>query len=258
MSRAFFQPQAGTAIIAAGLLWSQAAHSGHPLITEDTGTQGAGQWQLELTIDRGRSRSGVIRERSFSSAAVLSYGMSETADWIVTVPYERTEANGGGITDKNRGLADVEIAAKWRFIEHNQTSLAVRPGISLPTGDEGQGLGAGRTAASVFVVLSHEPGPWSFHLHVGYTANRNVLGERRDLYHGSMAASYRTSSNWQWVADLSAETNPDPGADEHLRSAVLGAIWSVRTNLDLDAGYRKGLTETAHDHAWLFGLAYRF
>lgn len=242
----------------AALLWSAAAPAGHPLITEDTGTQGAGRWQLELTLDHGRSSSGVIRERSYSSSAVISYGVRETADLILTVPYERTEANGGGSSDSARGLGDVEIAAKWRFFEHGQTSLAVRPGISLPTGDDDEGLGTGRAAPSLFAVLSHEPGAWGFHVHVGYTNNRNDVGERRDIYHGSLAATYRSSPQWLWVADVSTETDPDPAADEHVRSAVLGTIWTVRPNLDLDLGYRKGLSDSADDHTWLFGLAYRF
>jgi len=95
-------------------------------------------------------------------------------------------------------------------------------------------------------------------VHVGYTNNRNDVGERRDIYHGSLAATYRSSPQWLWVADVSTETDPDPAADEHVRSAVLGTIWTVRPNLDLDLGYRKGLSDSADDHTWLFGLAYRF
>jgi hypothetical protein len=58
-----------------------AAHAAHPLITEDTGTQGAGAFQLELTGERARDDDlapGVLR--AFRRAAVLSYGVADTAD----------------------------------------------------------------------------------------------------------------------------------------------------------------------------------
>lgn len=244
-----------SAVVPAALSWSYPAIAGHPLITEDTGTQGHRKWQIELTLDR--SRSSAIRERSDSSAAVLSYGAGKSTDVILTVPYERTRTEGE-IHELTDGLGDIEIAAKSRFFEFGQTSLAVRPGISFPTGDDRDGLGSGRIVPSVFVVLSHEPAAWGFHLHLGYTANHNVHSERRNLYHASIAVTYRSSPTWMWVADISAETNPDSSADKDLRSAVLGAIWSVRPDLDIDAGYRKGLSGATHDGAWLFGLTYRF
>jgi len=41
-------------------------------------------------------------------------------------------------------------------------------------------------------------------------------------------------------------------------SMVLGLVYSVTPNLDIDLGYRKGLTHPAADSAWLTGLAIRF
>ena len=35
-------------------MFAQVAHGAHPLLTEDTGTQGKGNFQLELTGERGR------------------------------------------------------------------------------------------------------------------------------------------------------------------------------------------------------------
>lgn len=258
MARLVSQARLRATVFVAGLCSWPGAFAGHPLITEDTGTQGAGNWQLELTHDRGRSRVGATQERSYSTTAVLSYGATDATDVILALPYERTKTRSPGANGENRGLGDVELAAKWRFVEHGDTSVAIRPGVTLPSGDEDKGLGTGRVAPSLFAVLSHEPGDWGFHLHVGYTRNRNDVGERRDIYHGSVALTYNSAPNLHWVADLSSETNPDPADDEHIRSAVLGVIWSVRPNLDLDLGYRKGLSDTTPDHAWLFGLAYRF
>ncbi|WP_313082819.1 hypothetical protein [Pulveribacter sp.] len=45
-------PLLGAALLAA----AAAAQAAHPLITDDTGTQGAGRWQFELNTDHTRAR----------------------------------------------------------------------------------------------------------------------------------------------------------------------------------------------------------
>lgn len=246
------------AVIAKLCFAAQPTFAAHPLITEDTGTQGAGNWQLELTHGRGDHRAGTVREQSSSSAVVLSYGASERLDLILIVPHERVRTVDTGNTTENRGLGDIELAAKWRFLKWEDTSVALRPGLALPSGDEDKGLGSGRAVPSLFAVLSHEPGAWGFHLHLGYTRNRNVLGERRDIYHGSVAATYRSSPHWRWVTDVSWQTDPDPEVSVQVRSVVFGVIWSVWPDLDLDLGYRKGLSENTPDDTWLIGATFRF
>jgi len=36
-------------------LWAGPLHAAHPYITDDTGTQGSGNWQLELMAERDRN-----------------------------------------------------------------------------------------------------------------------------------------------------------------------------------------------------------
>lgn len=207
---------------------------------------------MEVTYDHERDDDS--NERNDITALVVSYGVNERLDVILTAPHQSTRST----TSSVRGAGDTDIGAKWRFWELGNTSLALRPGISIPTGDGDRGMGSGRVSTGVFAVLSHEPSPWGFHVHLGWTHNRNVHGERLQIYHGSVAATYRSSPQWQWVTDISAETSANPAFNEDVRSAVLGAIWTIRPSLDLDLGYRGGLSDVTPDHAWLVGLSYRF
>lgn len=86
--------------ILAALLWMLAplsARAGHPLITEDTDTQGQGKFQLELT-----SESTTLRERGATrtlglGTVAFSYGAVDSVDVILAVPYLRlghSVANG--------------------------------------------------------------------------------------------------------------------------------------------------------------------
>lgn len=230
-------------------------HAAHPLITEDTGTQGSGNGQLELTYDLSRFEQPGTRQTAEASALVLSYGLGDTLDAIVSIPYSRVRPDSASAT---HGVGDVEFGAKWRFYENGSLSLALRSGITVTTGNERNDLGAGRPAQSVFAAATHTTGPWAWHLHAGYTHNHNNVGERESIRHVSLAATRRFGERLQLVTDFNRETNPDRSSGEPLTSAVIGLIYSLNKDFDLDIGYRAGLTEATPDHALLFGITARF
>jgi hypothetical protein len=239
-------------------LWPMTALGGHPLLTEDTGTQGAGHYQLELTYDSNHQEDSDTESREQIVNAVLSIGILENLDYIVTLPYEHVSERTGNRTTAE-GIADAEIAVKWRFYEDEALSLALRPALGLPTGNEGEGLGSDHIIPSLFAVMSYAADPWSFHLHLGYTRNfHDGAGERKHIYHASVAAEYSLDDSLRLVGDASLESNADQSGDLYAGSMVLGLVYSPTPDLDLDLGYRKGLTDAAPDHAWLAGLALRF
>lgn len=229
-----------------------------PLITEDTGTQGRGNWQLEVSHDSYtlHNERAHTREREFK--AVLSYGVQDNVDLMLALPYLR-------VTDRNdanasaRGWGDAEIAAKWRFFDDGPLSIALRPGLALPTGDKGAGLSSERYIPSVFGILSYVPGAWGVHMHAGYTHNFHAgPPQRRHIWHASLAAQYSASEALRWVIDVSAETNPAYDDGPRLASAVLGMIFSPKSDVDISLGYRRGLTDATPDHSLLMGLTLRF
>ncbi len=235
------------------------AHAGHPLITEDTGTQGTGNYQLELTHDLSRDNEAGTKTLSQSLNAVLSYGLTDKFDIVVALPYEHSVERSGGTKTTVHGFADMEIAAKWRFHDEGPLSLALRPGLGLPTGNEDKGLSSEHIIPSLFGVMTYAIEPWAFHLHLGYTRNfHDGSGQRDHIYHASVAAEYHFGDSARLVADASTETNPDRTGPSHASSIVLGLIYSFTPDLDIDLGYRKGLSDAAGDHAWLAGLTIRF
>ena len=64
-------------LVLAGLLWATPLFAAHPLMTEDTGTQGRDRWQLEGTSEREKDERGGPREEI--NAIVLTRGIAETA-----------------------------------------------------------------------------------------------------------------------------------------------------------------------------------
>ena len=105
------------------LLAAGAAHAAHPLISEDTGTQGKDRWQLELNGERYRDRVEDETVNGKQAAAVLSYGFAASADLQLGLPYRDDGTQ--------RGVSDASIDVKWRFYESGPLSFGLKPGITL-------------------------------------------------------------------------------------------------------------------------------
>jgi hypothetical protein len=250
---------AGLLIFAFAAHWPTAARAGHPLLTEDTGTQGAGHYQLELTHELSHSQDIGTKARAKSINAVLSIGVTETIDAILSLPYEQLTEVTGSTSTSVSGYADLEIAAKWRFYDEGPLSFALRPGLGLPTGNDDQGLSADTVIPSLFGVMTYTSDPWAFNLHIGYTRLLdNGPEERGHIYHASTSFEYSFNESLRVVGDASVESNPEKSGHPNVGSAVIGLVYSLTPDLDFDFGYRKGLTDAAPDHAWLVGLAWRF
>ncbi len=89
------------------------------------------------------------------------------------------------------------------------------------------------------------------------TLQHERLAERIDST-DTTAIEYSASKWIRLVSDATLESNAERSDHRYMGSMVLGLVYSVMRNLDLDLGYRKGFTALAPDHAWLTGLALRF
>ena len=130
------------------MLGTVPAFGGHPLITDDTGTQGKGKTQIELTGQYDHDDEKGVKSENWEAKAALSYGLVESLDLVLEAPYSWTSAEDAEGTIRNNGPADLSIAAKWRVCEREGLSFALKPSVTLPTGDEDKGLGNGHHTAS--------------------------------------------------------------------------------------------------------------
>ena len=213
--------------MAAGL--AVETHAAHPLITEDTGTQGRGRWQLEVNGERSRVDGG---GRVAQGAATLSYGATETVDLQLT----------GGLAEfrdgvTNRGALDTALDVKWRFFEREALTLALKPGLTLPTAKSG--FGGERATWGSLVIASYERDAFALHAHAGYRRNGNAIGERTSLRHVSAALWLKPTEALKLVVDRSRDTNPDPPSSRAVHQSVVGAIYGITKDFDVDVGWRR-------------------
>jgi hypothetical protein len=240
------------------LCWPLPVFAAHPLITDDTGTQGKGKFQFEFSGEYGRENEDSVIEDATVIAAVLTYGINDQIDVSIGIPYRydiRREESG---TTAENGISDTALALKWRFYEKEGLSFALKPVVTLPTGNDERCLGAGRVTYSMFFITTKELEPWAIHLNLGYIRNENKVEEREDLWHASLAGEVKIAKELKIVANIGMERNPDKCSDSDQAFILGGIIYSVRENIDVDFGLKSRLNKLDTGYSALAGMTLRF
>ena len=93
------------------LLCSAPAFAGHPMITDDTGTQGRGRYLLEFNC--GFSTNNI--DANGGMAGALTLGITDNVDLSVAPPYQWAPA---------KGIGDIPVQVKWRIFGGEQSGLS--------------------------------------------------------------------------------------------------------------------------------------
>jgi hypothetical protein len=229
----------------------------HPLITDDTGTQGKGKIQLELNGEYGIDKEDGTTEKTATIAGAFTYGLIDTVDLIAGIPYLIIIAETDEENIKEKGISDLSFFIKWRFFEEGKFGFAFKSGISIPTGNEEKGLGTGKTGYSGLLINTIKIEPFTFHLNFCYIRNENKSDEEKNLWHFSGAIEYSLLYNLRIVADAGIQKNTDPDSNTNPAYLICGIIYSVKENFDIDAGAKYGLNKPETDLSFLAGITIR-
>ena len=213
-------------------LCSTRAFAIHPLITDDADTLGQGNAQLEVNDEYDHDEEAGVSAKVFELASTLTYGLIERADLAVEL--------------------------KWKFYNRSNLGLALKPGFTLPTGDEDKGLGTGKAGYGAFLIGSLDLAPFMAHANLGYLRNENETGDRKDIWHASLASEYAVNEKLTTVANLGLETNPDRLSDTPPVFLLGGLIYSINDKISLDGGLKFGLNKPEVDYAILAGMTLSF
>lgn len=233
------------------------------LITNDTGTQGKGRLLLEVnsefSFDKERADGVTTKETGTTLESIFSYGVAETVDVILAAPYTWNKVKEDGDTiAKEDGVSDIGLEVKWRFYEKDSLSFAVKPGISLPTGDDDKGLGAGRATYNVFFITTKEVQPLLFHLNLAYTRNENKVDERKNIWYASLSAEAQLTKKLLLIGNVGVQTNPDPAASSAPAFVLGGINYGVTDDFSANLGVKGGLNNAETDYTVLAGIAWSF
>lgn len=241
----------GVALFVVGL---PSSWSAHPLVSEDTGTQGPGGNQIEVNADWVRNASGKTRLAAFT----YTRGVTDNLDLIANLP--RT---WGAPTGEHTGFNDVSLGTKWRFFDNEGFSLGIKPEWVAPSADENRGLGNGKSSFALTFMAQAEFEDLVLLFNIGSAKNSFKLQADRDTKRGtvnriSTAALYRLPGSSTVIADIGQADAEDRSEARKSKFYVLGVIHGINKNIDLDLGYKKGITTVEVDRQWGAGLTWRF
>jgi hypothetical protein len=243
--------------------WAVPAFGGHPLITDDTGTQGKGKTEIELSGQYDHDDKKGVKSENWEARAALSYGLFASLDLVLEAPYNWTNTEDTEGTIRYNGPADLSVSVKWCFFERESLSFALKPSLTLPTGDEDKGLGNGRPTYGITAIATYAKDPWAFHINVGVTHNEYKLqadedANRKDIWSASFATELQVAKRLKLVANAGVERNPDVESDTHPAFALAGVVCSLTESIDIDAGVKWGINGPEPDYSFLAGLTFRF
>jgi hypothetical protein len=221
--------------------WSGPALACHPLITDDTGTQGVGVNQIEVGYDYDRSTLDGVTDGGHSLPITYTRGVTEELDLFLGV---------ARLSSPVRGWGNAGLGAKWRFYDNEASglSLGLEPKIQLPVSgdDEAKGLGNGKTSYSLAFLATQNT---SFGLVlVNLAAGQDnfaddTMPDRKTTYRLSVAPLWQVSDVWRLALDMGVMTNPDRSQKYRMGYMELGAIYSPNQNLDLSLGVIRGVMD---------------
>jgi len=229
------------------------AHAAHPLQSEDTGTQGTGNVEIENGIQRARSGPTAI----FTYQPQVSLGLATTFDAILQPSFLSIDSSGQAPSHVS-GFGDTNADFKWRFFGVDPWSLAIRAGLELPTAQDGLGLPHDEIAEHARLVATWDATPTTVHANIGVTHVPPLPGTRATTVGVSAAVMHALDARLVLTADAGLAQPIDASRHGWSGTILVGAIWTLRPGLDVDVGWQSAFHDVATTHTWLAGLTWRF
>jgi len=243
-----------------------AASAFQPLVTDDTGTQGAGANQIEAAYNRTVDRVSGTREVTQAAPLVFTRGVTDALDLHAGAGYQRIAAAAPAAEE--RGWSNTAVGAKFRFYkdEVRKLSFALKPEVRFPVSKdkEARRLGTARNSYGAGFLLTQETDFGAVHANlaaerVSYADDALNAAERRVLYRLSVAPVWDVAQDWKLALDAGLVTNPDRSATARMGYVELGAIHSPGKDLFLAVGMvRKLMDGSPHTTQTTVGLSWRF
>ncbi len=244
------RPERGLRALAllALMLASGAAIAGPPFLTDDPEPVAIGHAEINLIAQQTRADDG----RGGSASGEINLGCAAETQCHVAVPVAFDHAAGGA---SQAGLGDIELGVKYRFLDRPDDgwSAAVYPTLTLPTGDNGRGLGNGRAQLLLPLWVQRSVGAWSWDAGIARLVNR--APDARDSWFAGLLAQRSFGDALSVGAELFHRTSmatAQPSATGFNVGAIVGV--APHQNLLVSAGH--GLTHVETNRCSMF-LAYQ-
>jgi len=186
----------------------------------------------------------------------------DSLDLVLALPFCWRQVEENGLkTYENGGLNDISLALKWSFLELGPAGFALKPSMTIPSGDYNRGLGNARPAYGTTLISTLEFKPVTISANAGYTFQKYTDADkstcRENIWNLSMSGTTEIFKGLQMVAEVGSVSNVNSTNKSWQSFITGGLIYSVLDTLDIDVGLKYGLNNQAPDFALLAGFTVR-
>ena len=156
---------------------------------------------------------------------------------VAFTPYGTVRTEVGPFADRRSGVGDLRLFLRRNLLspDGSGTSLAIMPGVTLPTG--GDAIGQGTTSLSLLIPFGTPlPGGFSFAATPEIDAAADADGDGRHLAFGSVVGVSHGIGPVGVTAELSVFRDDDPLGRTTQSLAALSAAWQPADDWQLDLG----------------------
>lgn len=157
----------GSLLVCAMMIYSGLVLAGPPFLTDDPEPVEYQHHEFYIATQQVKTKDG---KTGTIPLVEFNYGAAPDLQLHVVVPYAFSNPAGG---PKQQGLGDIELGAKYRFMQEtdNRPMVGIFPLIETHTGDADKGLGNGATQFFLPVWLQKRWGEWQSYGGGGYWIN---------------------------------------------------------------------------------------
>lgn len=206
------------------------AQGGPPLITDDPGTSGDGNWEINIAFAAEKRRT----EGSYESPILdINYGIGERIQLKYEVPWLVLDESGQRTIN---GLGNSVVGVKWRFFDEDRQriDMSIYPQFEFNNSDSSADRGLVDKGFGIILPVQWQEsfGSISFNPEFGYAINE--YNDNEWIY--GLAVGYEASSNLELLAEISGTTGQDFEDDELVLNLGARCGLSVSHTLLLSAG----------------------
>jgi len=201
------------------------ATAGPPFVTDDPEPPPPGGWEINVPFIIERTPGQTEMDAPLVD---LNYGLPDV-QLKLEFPFKILEEDKSGTSI---GPGDLLVGIKWRFFndEHSLLQIGTYPQLLVPTGEESRGLGEGRTAFVLPLVVQKNWEKWTVYGNVGFwwqTADKT-----RNYFYAGGVLEREINERLTLGVELFGNTPKERGAGSDVAFNV-GGTFKLRDHFNL-------------------------
>ena len=234
------------------LLFPDPSFAGAPVLTDDPDPTDHEHWEFDLFSQVTHADGTTVGS---APAVEANYGIVPSVQLHLLGQLALNKIKGEGL---DSGFGDMELAAKYQFLDEDDSPLGLRaaiaPQVNPPTGDEDRGLGAGKAQLFAPLWLGKAFGDWSTYGGGGLWQARG--GESQDYWFFGWALQRACTDRLMLGGELFYQTaSQKDGADTS--GFNFGGIFDFTDNHHLLASAGRGLSHAPTTNEFSYYLGYQ-